>query len=59
MDSEEKLKKRIQTCGSCNCEDDEYSFSIAFETHAITVDGLSKKDLLEIKSCIDCMLMED
>jgi hypothetical protein len=49
--------KSIQTCGSM--VDDEYSLTVAFEKHAITLDGLSKEDMLQLKSCIDCMLIED
>jgi hypothetical protein len=49
--------RTIQTCGGM-C-DDEYSITVAFEKHAITLDGLSKEDMLNLQSCIDCMLMED
>ena len=49
----------IQTCGSSNPDEDEYSLTIAFEKQAITLDGLSKDDMLELKSCIDCMLFEE
>jgi hypothetical protein len=49
--------RTIQTCGGM-C-DDEYSITVAFENHAITLDGLSREDMLELQSCIDCMLMED
>ena len=51
--------RTIQTCGSSNPDEDEYSLTIAFEKQAITLDGLSKDDVLEIKSCIDCMLFEE
>ena len=51
--------RTIQTCGSCNPEEDEYSLTIAFEKQAITLDGLSKDDMLELKSCIDCILFEE
>ena len=51
--------RTIQTCGSCNPDEDEYSLTIGFEKQAITLDGLSKDDMLEIKSCIDCMLFEE
>ena len=51
--------RTIQTCGSSNPDEDEYSLTIAFEKQAITLDGLSKDDILELKSCIDCMLLED
>ena len=51
--------RTIQTCGSSNPEEDEYSLTIAFEKQAITLDGLSKDDVLELKSCIDCMLFDE
>ena len=51
--------RTIQTCGSSNPEEDEYSLTIAFEKQAITLEGLSKDDVLELKSCIDCMLFEE
>ena len=50
--------KTIQTCGSYL--DDCYTITVAFtDQYAITLDGLSKEDMLELQSCIDCMLMED
>jgi hypothetical protein len=51
--------RTIQTCGSSNSEEDEYSLSIAFEKQSITLDGLSKDDMLVLKSCIECMLFEE
>jgi hypothetical protein len=51
--------RTIQTCGSCNPDEDEYSLTIAFEKQSITLDGLSREDMLQLQSCIDCMLMED
>jgi len=51
--------RTIQTCGSSNPDEDEYSLTIGFEKQAITLDGLSKDDMLELKSCIDCMLFEE
>jgi hypothetical protein len=59
MDNEESKVKIIQACGSSNYKDDDYSLSIGFEQHAITLDGLCKQDLLELQSCINCMLLED
>lgn len=52
--------RTIQTCGSFDHIDDIYSLTIAFEhqNHAITLDGLSKEDLEELKSCIDCLVGE-
>jgi hypothetical protein len=49
--------RTIQTCGGM--VDGDYSLTVAFEKHAITLDGLSKEDMLNLQSCIDCMLMED
>ena len=51
--------RTIKTCGSSNPDEDEYSLTIGFEKQAITLDGLSKDDMLELKSCIDCMLFEE
>jgi len=51
--------RTIQTCGSSNPDEDEYSLTIAFEKQSITLDGLSREDMLQLQSCIDCMLMED
>ena len=48
----------IQTCGGF--DGDVYNITICFtDIHCITLDGLSKEDMLELKSCIDCMLVED
>lgn len=48
----------IQTCGGYNPEDG-YSISIAFsENHAVTLDGLTEEDMLQLKSCIDCMIFD-
>ena len=48
----------IQTCGTF--DGDFYNITICFtDPHCITLDGLSYEDMLELKSCIDCMLMED
>lgn len=58
MDSE-KTKPLIQAAGSFDSKDDMYSLIIGFEHHAITLEGLCKKDMEELKSCIDCMLLED
>lgn len=52
------MEKTIQTCGSFDGE--YYSLTVAIgERHGMTLDGLSKEDMLELKSCIDCMLIED
>ncbi len=49
----------IQTCGSYT-PNDGYSVCISFnEFHTITLDGLTKDDMLELKSCIECMIFEE
>ena len=49
--------RTIQTCGGF--DGDFYNITICFtDSHCITLDGLSKGDVLELKSCIDCMLFE-
>jgi hypothetical protein len=50
--------KPIQTCAGF--DGDDYSITIAFtDQHAITLDGLSYEDMLQLKSCIDCMIEEN
>jgi hypothetical protein len=57
MDSQKNIR-RIQTSGSS--DDEFYTLNIAFnDYHLVSLDGLSQEDLKEIKSCIDCMLLED
>lgn len=52
------MNKRIQTSGTMDGEF--YALNIAFnDYHVVTLDGLSKEDMLELKSCIDCMIVED
>jgi hypothetical protein len=52
------MKRQIQTCGGYN-PDDGYSFTIAFgDGPAMTLDGLTKQDLQEIQSCIECLMLE-
>jgi hypothetical protein len=52
------MEKTIQTCGTYDGE--YYSIVVAIgDSHALTLDGLSKEDMLQLKSCIDCMLIED
>ena len=51
-------ERRIQTSGTYDGE--YYTLNIAFnDYHVVTLDGLSKEDMLELKSCIDCMISED
>ena len=50
--------RTIQTCGGF--DGDFNNITICFtDSHCITLDGLSKDDMLELKSCIDCMLLEE
>jgi len=52
------MTKRIQTSGTYDGEF--YSLNIAFnDNHVVTLDGLSEEDMVELQSCIDCMIMED
>ena len=49
--------RTIKTCGGFDGE--VYNITVAFEKQEITLDGLSKDDMLELKSCIDCILFEE
>ena len=50
--------KPIQTSGTYDGE--VYSLNVAFtDQHVVSLEGLSHEDMLELKSCIDCMLVED
>ena len=49
--------RTIQTCGGF--DGDFYNITICFtDPHCITLDGLSEDDMLELKSCIDCLLFD-
>ena len=53
-----KMTRRIQTSGSFDGEF--YILNIAFnDYHVVTLDGLSKEDIEELQSCLNCMIMED
>ncbi len=47
----------IQTCGGFDGE--VYNVTVAFEKHAITLDGLTKEDIYQIASCAMCMLPDE
>jgi hypothetical protein len=50
--------RTIQTCGTYNGE--YYSVAVAIgDAHAVTLDGLSKEDMLQLKDCIDCMMIDE
>jgi hypothetical protein len=54
------MTKKIQTCGSYVETDDFYTFSIAFgDGPCMSLDGLTKDDIIEIASCALCMLPEE
>lgn len=48
--------KNFQCAGCCNHEVADYSLSIASKGLCISIEYMTKDDLLELKSCIDCML---
>lgn len=52
-------KERIQTCGSYDAADDEYSLTFSSGGLVVTFDFLNKEDIEELISCLNCMLMED
>jgi hypothetical protein len=57
-EEEMSSERRIQTSGTY--DEECYSLNIAFnDYHIVTLDGLSKEDMIELKSCIDCMIAED
>jgi len=57
-EEEMSSERRIQTSGTY--DEEFYTLNIAFnDYHVVTLDGLSKEDMLELKSCIDCMIAED
>lgn len=50
----------IQTTGSFDSNFNNYSISICMENDRVfTLDGLTKKDMIELRSCIDCMLFDE
>ena len=49
----------IQTSGCFDEITGIHTINIAFDdNHVITLDGLSKEDMEELKSCIECMLLD-
>jgi len=49
----------IQTSGYFDEITGIYGINIAFDdNHVITLDGLNKEDMQELKSCIECMLLD-
>lgn len=53
-----EVTSKIQTSGTYDGEF--YALNIAFtDNHVVTLDGLSKEDMLELLSCVDCMVGEE
>lgn len=49
----------IQTSGCFDEITGIHTINIAFDdNHVITLDGLNKEDMQELKSCIECMLLD-
>ena len=50
--------KNFQCAGYCDIahEEGDYSLTIASKELCISIEYMTKDDLLELKSCIDCML---
>jgi hypothetical protein len=46
----------FQCAGFCGQEESDYSLTIASKGLCISIEYMTKDDLLELKSCIDCML---
>lgn len=46
----------IQTCGSHNWEDDEYSFSICKDELVMSFDGLKRSEIEDLMSLFFCLL---
>jgi hypothetical protein len=58
MEKMTNKKIKIQTSGSY--DEEFYTLNISFnDYHVVSLDGLSKDDMLELKSCIDCMIADD
>jgi hypothetical protein len=48
--------KNFQCAGYCDHGDNDYSLTIASKGLCISIEYMTKDDLLELKSCIECML---
>ena len=46
----------FQCAGYCDHGEGDYSLTIASKGLCISIEYMTKNDLLELKSCIDCML---
>jgi len=50
----------IQTCGSSNPAEDDFSFSMCFgDGPVMTFEGLTRAQIRDLRDCLDCMLWEE
>jgi hypothetical protein len=50
----------IQTTGSFDTEFNTYSISICMENDRLmTLEGFTKEDMIQLRSCINCMLLDE
>jgi hypothetical protein len=48
--------KNFQCAGYCDHGEGDYSLTVASKGLCISIEYMTKDDLLELKSCIECML---
>jgi hypothetical protein len=48
--------RNFQCTGCCDHAEEDYSLTIASKGLCISIEYMTKDDLLELKSCIECML---
>jgi hypothetical protein len=50
----------IQTCGSRDSLTDEFTLSMCFgESPALTFEGLTREQIVNLRDCLDCMLWDE
>ena len=50
----------IQTCGSHDGITDEFTLSMCFgESPALSFDGLTREQVINLRDCLDCMLWDE
>jgi hypothetical protein len=52
------INKNFQCAGYCDNGEKDYSITVASTGLCISIEGMTKEDLLELKSCIDLMLVD-
>jgi hypothetical protein len=52
-------ERSIQCCGSFDALTDEYSFTATSSGLCVTFEFLSRADVIEMKDCLECMLVSD